>query len=470
MKILGLTIGRTKTLELQQKALVPQLSGLSSRGGWWSWVREPFTGAWQQNAEIRADTVLTYFAVFACVTLIASDIAKLCLRLVEKDKDGIWTETDSPSFSPVLRKPNRYQTTSKFVEQWIVSKLLHGNAYILKQRDNRGIVVAMYVLDPLRVTPLVSPDGAVYYELKRDDLSELKQESVVVPAREIIHDTMVSLYHPLIGVSPIFACGLAATQGLSIQNNSAAFFANGSNPGGIITVPGAIPQDKADALKLSWETNYGGDNAGRVALLTDGMKYDTVGVNATDSQLIEQLKWTADVVCSCYHVAPYMIGVGPPPPYANVEPLLQQYYSQCLQGLINSLETHLDEGLEMPKSSAGKQYGTEFDIGDLIWMDTATKTKAAGDSIGAGAMTINEARKRYFGLGTVTGGDTCYLQQQNYSLAALAERDASDPFAKPAPAAPPVAPDPAAADDEPDMAASFGAALHRKMTEAQLYG
>jgi phage portal protein BeeE len=59
----------------------------------------------------------------------------------------------------VLRKPNRYQNRIKFVETWIASKLLHGNAYILKERDNRGVVVALYVLDPHRVKPLVAPDG-----------------------------------------------------------------------------------------------------------------------------------------------------------------------------------------------------------------------------------------------------------------------------------------------------------------------
>jgi phage portal protein BeeE len=135
-----------------------------------------------------------------------------------------------------------------------------------------------------------------------------------------------------------------------------------------------------------------------------------------------------------------MIGVGPPPPYANIEPLLQQYYSQCIQSLLNNFEKSLDDGLGLLDPIGGKQYGTEFDIDDLIWMDTATRTKAAADSIGSGGMSPDEARWKYLGLGRVKGGDTPYMQQQNYSLTALAERDANDPFAKtrPAPTAPPV--------------------------------
>jgi phage portal protein BeeE len=126
-----------------------------------------------------------------------------------------------------------------------------------------------------------------------------------------------------------------------------------------------------------------------------------------------------------------MVGIGPPPNYNNIEALNQQYYAQCLQSLIEAFELCLDEGLELPKP-----YGTEFAIDDLLRMDTATKVKAAADGIGAGALAPNEARKRYFDLGPVAGGDSPYLQAQNYSLEALAARDAADPFAKPTPPPP----------------------------------
>ena len=74
------------------------------------------------------------------------------------------------------------------MEQWIVSKLLYGNTYVLKQRDARGIVTALYILDAQRVTPLVAEDGSVYYKLAADHLSQLT-DAITVPASEIIHDT-----------------------------------------------------------------------------------------------------------------------------------------------------------------------------------------------------------------------------------------------------------------------------------------
>jgi HK97 family phage portal protein len=445
-------------VELVRKAAPPRALrpiGRSS-GGWWPIIQDPYPGAWQQNNEIQAATSLQYFAAFACVTQIASDVAKLRLRLVELDNEGVWHETTNPAFSPVLRKPNRYQTTGKFVEQWITSKLVSGNTFVLKERDARGIVKAMYVLDPTKVIPLVSADGGVYYQLNTDQLTGIGggiiNQSVTVPASEIIHDLMYPLFHPLVGVSPLYACGLGALQGLTIQQQSNFFFQNGSKAGGVLTVPGAISDETAAKLKADWQTKFTGANVGQVAVLPDGMKYEPLTVNATDAKLVEQLNWTAETICSCYHVPPFMVGVGPVPHFTSLEPLLQQYHAQCIQSLLTSCEDALDEGLGLTSTA----YGTEFDIDDLIWLDTATRTKAAADAIGSGAVSPNEARAKWFGLGAVEGGDTPYMQQQNYSLAALDARDRTNPLVAPPPSlAPPAVPATIPAAPVPAVAAAW---------------
>jgi HK97 family phage portal protein len=461
MRVFGIELSRVRADALSAVP-VPIRSGGS--GGWMSIIRESFAGAWQRNVEVSTPSVMAYPPVFACTTLIASDVGKCRIRLVEQDDAGVWTPTTSPAFSPFLRKPNRYQTFQKFAEQWIVSKLTHGNTYALKQRDRRGVVVAAYVLDPQQVTPLVAPDGSVYYRLGRNDLAgvaeadDLTGQPVTVPAREIFHDLMVPLFHPLIGVTPIYACGLVALQGMKIGENSTQFFATGSNPGGVLTAPGAIDQTTADRLKKYWDENFTGANVGRVAVLGDGLKYEAMSVNATDSQLIEQLQWTVEQVCACYHVPAALIDSSHQPPYANSEPLVAQYYGQCLQSLFVAFENTLDEGCALPEVDT-RTLGTEFDIDDLIWLDVATRTKAATDAIVGGVLSPNESRFKYFGVGAVEGGASPYMQQQMVSIAALADRDATK-WLTPAPAAPaPVPALPPAADDDLELDALTGYVL-----------
>lgn len=427
MKLFGFEINRASNVAKTDKAL----SSIGNERGGWFRVLESFQGAWQQNVEVNYDSVLTNFAVYACATLIASDIAKLRVKLVSRE-NGIWSEVNNPAYSPVLRKPNQIQNRIQFWESWILSKLLRGNTYVLKQRDNRGVVVALYVLDsaPGKVRPLVSDEGEIFYEIRPDNVSGIR-ENIVVPAREIIHDRFNCLYHPLVGLSPIFASGLAATQAIRIQNDSASFFANKSRPGGVLTAPGAIGNETAARLKEHWDSMYTGDNMGKVAVLGDNLKFEPIIMSAEESQLIEQLRWTAEVACSSFHVPPYKIGIGPLPSISNIQALNIEYYSQALQRLIEDAELCLDEGL-----GCAEGLGTEFDLDGLLRMDSVTQMQVLKEGIAAAVLSPNEARKKV-DLEPVEGGNSPMAQQQNYSLAALAKRDAKeDPFATVAPSAP----------------------------------
>lgn len=469
MKLLGFEITRTTKATPPPPVLLPPHSGF---GGWWNVIRESFPGAWQRNVEIRLDNVMTFAAVYACTTLISQDIGKLCLDLVAKDENDIWQEADNnPAFSPVLRRPNHFQTRQKFIENWITSKLMHGNTYVLKERDARKIVIKLYILDPQVTKVLIAPDGDVFYQLATNllagvnglngiDLTEVTNGALVVPASEIIHDVYVPLYHPLCGVSPISACGLAAVQGLAMQNNSVKFFNNGSQPGGVLIAPGTINEQNAKELKAYWEQNFTGENAGRIAVLSDNMKYEPMTISASDAQLINQLKWTNETVCTAFKVPPWMIGVGPMPSYSNVEAINLQYYTQCLQPLMEAIEALVEEGLGM--SGPDQQLGVEFDLDDLLKMDTNTQFRTYGEGVQRGILAPDEARAR-LGYGPVAGGQTPYLQQQNFSLAALDKRDSKDdPFApaKPPPPAPAPQAKPPANENQPQPAAAMEQQLH----------
>lgn len=424
------------------------LQSVESMRGWWPIIRESWAGAFQADVEISLDNVLTHPTVFACVTLIASDVAKLRLKLVEETQalSDIWEETESAAFSPVLRKPNHYQNRIQFYKLWMISKLVHGNTYALKRRDQRGVVVGLYILDPQRVRPLVAENGDVFYELKIDPLSRQTQELVIIPADEIIHDIMEPLFHPLVGVSPIFACGLAATLGLQIERSGAVFFEGRAIPGGILTVPGTVRQDRVDALKAKWQTEFAGDNVGKVAVLTDGATYTPLLHTAENSSLVDNLKWNDEAIARCFHVPGYMVGVGPLPSYQNIQALKVDYYTGCVQIHYESLETLLDEGLGLSEiRNNGRKLGTEFDLAGLFRMDTATLVDSEQKAVNAGIKSINEARQ-VLNLPPAKGGDEPRQQQQMFGLEALADRDAADPFVR----APQAAPAPPAAQAEPD--------------------
>jgi phage portal protein BeeE len=154
-------------------------------------------------------------------------------------------------------------------------------------------------------------------------------------------------------------------------------------------------------------------------------------MTAVDAQMIEHMKWSAETVASVFHVPAFKIGVGAlPAATQNADLLNQVYYSDCLQSHIEQYEACLDDGLGLMKFGT---LGIELDLDGLLRMDAATQVKALTEGVAGALYAPNEARKKV-DLPPLKGGDTVYMQQQNYSLAALDERDRSGTLVTPPPA------------------------------------
>lgn len=280
----------------QRKALTSAPS--SGRG--WLRIAESFGGAWQTGTELQTPDLLAQGTVFACIKLIAEDIAKLPVGISE-NREGIWTITPS-AFDALLRMPNTYQNRAQFFNAWIVSKLLEGNTYVLKVRDASGWIVGLKLLDPRKVKVLVGEDDSVFYQISGGTGLQPSGDSVPIPAREIIHDRGICLHHPLVGVSPLTAAAMGASQGVAIQRASSTFFGNGARPSGVLTAPAEISEGTAARLKTHWQESYTGSNAGKVAVLGDGLQWQALTMSALDSQLLEQLQFTDRQICTAFGV------------------------------------------------------------------------------------------------------------------------------------------------------------------------
>lgn len=441
------------------------LSNVPVSRGWWPLIREPFTGAWQRNQEERLDSLLQYPTLYACVSRIATDIGKLPFTLKARNSNGIWESVDNPAYSPVLRKPNHYQTGQQFREYWALSKLSQGNTYALKERDNRGVVVGLYILDPCRVMPLVSDSGEVFYQLYTDNLNQLPDgddERLRVPASEIIHDRCICPFHPLIGLPPIAAAHWPALKNMRILRSSAEFFANNAQPSGILSAPGSIGNDTANRLKTYWNENFTGSNAGKVAVVGDGLQFVSLASKSVDSQMVEQLRYSDEQICQPFGIPPFKVGLGTIPSGLGVDAINQLYYDDALQTHIHAMECLLTEGLN------AQPYKIDMDESVLMRMDAGKKADYHRTLIDGSIETINNARMN-FNLPPLVGGDTVYMQQQDFPLDQV--RNNVLPSAQPAPVDPePAITDaPQAEEDEAQKAIAelfFMKAIQAARTEA----
>lgn len=386
------------------------------------YIHEPYSGAWQKNDELTLDQKTSFFAVFACISLISKDIGKMGLTL-KAWKDGVLQKSNTPrDLKVIFKKPNHFQTWQQFQEQWTNSLLMRGNAYIFIVRDVFGVPVRFVCLNPDLVQVLVSEDGDVFYSVYEDYLAQTELENI--PASEIIHDRINCLYHPLVGLSPIFACGVAAGLGTHILNTTSKLFSNGARPASLLVAPGPLDPEKAKKMQQRWNEKFTGAGVGGTAVLSDGVKYIQLGISAVDAQTIEQLKYSAFMVATAFNVPPFKIGLEPPP--SDVQSANEIYFSDCIQSYVESRENLIDQALELKEKYKCELF---LDIDALIRMDRTSKMTYLKTGVGAGIITPNEARAD-IGLPPIDGGNTVYMQQQNYSIGALSKRDAKDdPFA-----------------------------------------
>lgn len=413
----------------RKTALKFLLKGLSPPDtGRWVTVFDSVSGAWGADYTADQTTVLRYSAVFACIRLIANDIGKLPFQLIQAagERPTVWQPSENVAYSPVIRKPNHYQTRIEFFSFWLISLLLAGNTYVLKGRDQAAKVRRLIVLDPNGVYPLVADDGSVFYRLSTYKLAGLNQKEVVVPASEIIHHKYLALNHPLIGCSPLQVAGAAATAGQKITKYTQNFFTNSARPAGVLEAPEGISTEQGEKIRTAWESFSQEENQGKVAVLENGLKFTKLSINSVDAQMLETLQYTREDVCTAFGVPAWKIGAAPLPAASGAEADNERYYQQTLQPLVESIELLVDEGLSLPAN-----IGVEFDLRALLRMSPTARVKFWKEGVTGGIFAPDEARADFGYLPAEGGGgNTPYLQQQNYSLAALAKRDAKeDPFA-----------------------------------------
>jgi HK97 family phage portal protein len=426
---------------------VPQAPRVAQTG---TLVREPFPGAWQQNLTTPAPPpLLSFSAVYGCVNIISSDIAKLPIKLWRKQAKGGRKLADDHPIYALLQNPNPYQTHVDFFAYFYVSLLLAGNVYILCGRDERGVINRMDVLNPYYVRPLVADTGDVYYQIGSSAslplVTDFPQDGAIVPAREVIHHRIMCVDHPLVGVTPLYAAAMSATVGLRANTASAEFFSNMARPSGVLTAPGKVSKELADRLRTEWDQNYGPGRWGKTAMLGDGLKWERITLSAVDSQLIELLKWGVSDVARVYRVPSFLLGELEKVTYRNSETLMRTYYSGCLQYHIEATEARFDTAFRL-----AKDIEIEFDIDAILRTDLDVRFTAYKEGIQSGFLTINEARAQE-GLINVEGGDEPMMQVQFRPLSVLSAPTPATPAepAAPAPPTEPVEPTPPGSDKPP---------------------
>ncbi len=343
-------------------------------------------------------------AVWACCRLIANSIASLPSAVFEETAEGKVKAYNNPLYRVLTQSPNLMMTASQWMQPTMMSLLLWGNAFTWKDRIG-GEVVGLWPLNPSRVQILLLMDGTLGYYY-----SDLRGKVHVFTSDDIIHFRLFTL-DGYIGL-PVLDYHRGTFDFESATTAYAySIYQNGGQPGGVLEYPGELKKEQVDRIRQSWQEVHAGPlNAGRVAILEDGMKYTPLSIPLSQLNYIEEKKFSVEQIARIFGVPPHLIGAMDKPTYASVEQQSIEFVRYTINPYVVSLEQSINKGLlEAP-------YLYKMNLNGFERSDIRTRYLSYATARQWGWASANDIRELE-DQNRINGGDT-YLTPLNMVSAA----------------------------------------------------
>ncbi len=336
---------------------------------------------------VNTETVMGLSAVYGSIRILSSTLAMLPLIMYRKlPGGGKERAEDHPIYKLLHDVTNPDQTAVEWKQMEQAHVALTGNAYSRILSLGNGQPYALIPLNPKRMTPKKRGSETYYEYINKDSQIELYRQD------EILHIKGLSL-EGLIGLDPITAMRDVLGKSLATEEHQSRFFANGARLGGILKYPGKLTPDGITKIKRSWGQNYeGSENAGKTAVLEEGMDYTAMGVTAEQSQLLETLKFNKrDISSVIYGVPPHMMGEESAAFTSNLEQYKQQFIDFTMMPWMVSWTAALSKALLTDDEQ--KEYFFEFLTQAFLRGDTVQRSNALAVQRQNGIINADEWRE-----------------------------------------------------------------------------
>ena len=320
---------------------------------------------------------------YACTNLLSNSVALLPIKIV-KYVDGRKVEVNDHPLQKVLNlTPNKKYNKFNFMKLLIESVILNGNGYIYIQRDEKLNVVGLELIDPSYVTPLPQEDGSVKYLV-----SGMK---AAVDSVNMIHifqhcDEMMN------GISVIKYADMALAGAYAKEKHSDNFFKGGAGLMGVLKASSPLTDAQKTQIAQSWERSISKTASGGVAILPQGLDFQSISVSPEDSQLLEARAYDVVQICRFFNVSPLKVFDYSHMSYSSLEQVSLSYLQDSVLPYTQLLEDELNRKLFKP-SEVGK-YGVDFDYTEIIQADKKAEADYYRQLLVNGILSINEVRNK----------------------------------------------------------------------------
>lgn len=267
---------------------------------------------------VTPETALTLTPAFACMNVIATDVASLPLEVKRKRREGGTTPVPrDPRYNLVYCEPNSDTIAPRFFQSLIGHRLGWGNGYSEVVRYRSGTLAGL----PAELHLLSPKPGDTYSVRTRAGKLIYKVDGGrrELLAEDVIHHAGFG-WDGLTGYSPVAVARQAIGLGLGQEQYGAGFYGNSCSPKGVLKVARKLNPDAIRNLRESVEAVHQGTyNAHRMMVLEEGMDLAPYSINPVDAEYLESRKFQVIEICRIFRVPPHKIGDWSQSHLANVE-------------------------------------------------------------------------------------------------------------------------------------------------------
>lgn len=350
------------------------------------WFRQlPFLfGASDSGKFVDDVTAMSNSVVLACVKVLSESVASLPLHFYRYTKNGKERAVDQPLYTLLHDAPNSTMTSFVFREMMMTQLLLRGNAYAYLIRDGNNKIIELRPLESKKMSVGYEDDWTISYTYSTDKYGLLK-----IPAQDILH--IVGLgFDGLQGYSPIAMARNAIGLSLACEEHGAKFFSNGARPSGVLKCPTLLKDPSK--LRESWESAYGGSaNAGKVAILEQGLSYESISVPNSDAQFLETRRFQIEEIARIFRVPLHLLNDLSHATFSNIEHQSLDYVVHTLTPYLVRWEQALNKALL--SQDERKQYFFKFNTGGLLRGDIKSRYESYAIGRQQGFLSSNDIRE-----------------------------------------------------------------------------
>jgi len=327
-------------------------------------------------------------AVFGAVQIISESVACLPLHVYRTEGDGKIAAPNHPVARLFSRAPNSLQTAPEFIEMLTAHCLLRGNAYAEIVFNAAGAPSELIPMHPDHVSIVRFPGSRrIAYDYSDPFVNRTRR----LLAEEVLHLKDRS-DDGIVGKSRLQRARETFGTAIATERFAAATYRNGASLSGVLSHPDQIGDEASNNIRKSFESNYSGaENAKRIMVLEEGLKWTAISVSPEDAQMLESRRFSVEQIARLFRIPPPVLGDLSNGSYSNVTELGRWFHQHTLMPWLTRWETTILRSLFTDEGR--RSHECEFDTDLLVRGDYLQRLQGYRIGREVGLYSANDLRR-----------------------------------------------------------------------------